>query len=97
MGEIVAAARWKVVGFSYTRDDAFAAPQRVLVTPSWSLALLVAALPANRLWLFRSQRRRGRLGLCRSCGYDLRASPGRCPECGAIAATEGHCADTAAV
>ena len=42
-----------------------------------------AALPA--IMLGRAWRRRKRLrgGLCARCGYDLRASQGRCPECGA--------------
>jgi hypothetical protein len=52
--------------------------------PHWSAALLCAVSPA--LWLSnrRRQRRRVRDRLCPCCGYDLRATPDRCPECGAL-------------
>lgn len=54
--------------------------------PHWFPCLLTAILPL--LWLKRALRcrRAKRLGLCTQCGYDLRASPDRCPECGTIPA-----------
>jgi hypothetical protein len=50
--------------------------------PWWFLAMGLAAGPAWMGWVV--VRRRGRLvtGVCTGCGYDLRATPGRCPECG---------------
>lgn len=43
----------------------------------------IGALPAVVAWgRYRIRRRLLRVGLCSNCGYDLRASPDRCPECG---------------
>jgi hypothetical protein len=49
--------------------------------PHWFGALVFAALPAVRL-ARRLSRARWPVGYCPACGYDLRATPGRCPECG---------------
>jgi hypothetical protein len=54
-----------------------------LSVPHWFVVLFFAILPTVHALLAIRRRRRQREGLCRVCGYDLRATPDRCPECGA--------------
>jgi hypothetical protein len=56
----------------------------LIVLPLW-LPLLLSAAPLAVWWKFR--KRFNGNGRCAQCGYDLRATPERCPECGAVAKT----------
>jgi hypothetical protein len=83
---------WRWLGFEYSREETSWGSRTltvILAIPFWSLVGLTAVIP---VWRFgRPGRRsrgwlRARRGLCPSCGYGLRASPGRCTECGAVPA-----------
>ena len=47
-----------------------------------ALGVAAAAFYLHRRYEELLCRRRSGAGLCVACGYDLRATPGRCPECG---------------
>ena len=74
-------------GIHYVRKRDQIAPGVVHYTlhagiPHGLVAALAVILPAVRTWSWLRRRHRHRVGLCPACGYDLRATPGRCPECG---------------
>jgi hypothetical protein len=55
---------------------------RFVSFPIWALMLLGAIVPGIRIHQARRSWFRRKSGLCAACGYDLRASNERCPECG---------------
>jgi hypothetical protein len=69
-------------GLDRITPSQYRATATLYAIPYWMPAA-VAAVPAI-VWLARRlrARRRTETGRCLRCGYDLRATPGRCPECG---------------
>ena len=64
------------------------APATMVYVSMWLPAAVTAASPAlvvtRRVRGSVRRRRRRSRGLCLACGYDVRANPDRCPECGTV-------------
>lgn len=70
----------KWTGSTFDSGSGWTGQQRWVI-PIWPFILIGTLAPLPPLLAWRRHRRRPR-GACSSCGYDLRASPDRCPECG---------------
>ncbi len=67
----------------------------IIVFPPWLLLLPLATYVATRAVLFLRRAQRHAAGHCPTCGYDLRATTERCPECGAPVPTSALSAPSA--
>lgn len=78
-------ADYGALGFIVYESESYAGGIVHLSVPCWFLTIVTGALSwpwLRAFWRGRLMDRRAKLGLCLACGYDLRASPDRCPECG---------------
>jgi hypothetical protein len=72
-------------------SDSIQNPRRYRVVEMPLRLPVLVFTPMPGIWLltwgvrFLRRKSQGRRGFCRGCGYDLRATPHRCPECGGFA------------
>jgi hypothetical protein len=86
-------SRWNKAGFYFARGrpmgSFMSAPYRRRVAtyvfvgiPYWFIAAITALLSIAMFFQRWRTARHLTIGRCATCGYDLRATPQRCPECG---------------
>ena len=78
----------------FTDDDEREAPFRPIriddLVSKRPFVALFGILPAIGVYRYRRNRLSLRIGLCKCCGYDLRVTPERCPECGMATVNREH-------
>jgi len=80
--------RWVFMWRGPVHEGYYDVSLRELIVPAWLPVLLL--LISSGLSFVASRRILGRslrAGACAQCGYDLRATPDRCPECGTVPPT----------
>ena len=83
--KILGKRSFRFAGFAWRHftDDKEPVSELDFTVPMWAITLATAAPFAWWVWRKRTA---FPPGACPKCGYDLRASPERCPECGAVVA-----------
>jgi len=83
---------WEHGGFAWSQRSSSRDLIVTGVAPFWGVTLAAGAQPLGwfvlRLLARVRHRRKQSAGFCPTCGYDLRATPDRCPECGTTSVTQ---------
>jgi hypothetical protein len=75
----------RFAGVEIYRDPSAVSRYRAVAFPVAYPLLLALVIPCATLYAALRHRRRAVAGACAKCGYDLRGTPDRCPECGTAA------------